>query len=238
MEVIVDLVLDWVERPRDYVMICIVNKIVREKRRNSVAAMSAVQMIGQCCDVQTCKFSDDIVKGLSQVMRFYSNCECLSIHLHPVQIHTRNGNPRLMEIWRYRIRDVIANFCMTCETMRRNGSRLRLEYQKDKTFSFDMSVWECITDDDMIMFDTCFNMYIDYPRQITDKGIAHLRGVRSLKIICGERLSGKGFLHLLQTHNLCYLFLFGFKDTSQYAQSSLNALTACHADLLFDCHLI
>ena len=92
-------------------------------------------------------------------MRFYRHCSCLTIHLDPDQMEEKLGQHCLTELWRHRIRDTVTIFYGESKCMRMSGSRLRLECKKLKYKVFETSVWELITDDDMIIFDRCINMY-------------------------------------------------------------------------------
>ena len=211
-----------------------VDRGLLESKRNSLMAMSAIKVLGQYCDVETYKFSDDILKSLRHVMRFYRHCSCLTIHLDPAQVEEKLGQHCLTRLWRHRIRDIVSNFYTESKPMRMSGSRLRLEFKQSKYVSFETSAWELITDDDMIIFDRCINMYIDYLRQVTDRGVTALKNVRSLRMICADNVTGEGLIDLAMNHHLEYLLICGSKADSRFTQASLKFLRAMRKRLVFD----
>ena len=95
-----DLILDWVHSPQDYVMLCLVNRHVWRIRRKTLLALSAVRGFDQYATVESMKLSQELLQGLSQIMRFFVLCERLTLEVHHSQTETVNGVPRLRQEWR------------------------------------------------------------------------------------------------------------------------------------------
>lgn len=233
MEAVIDSVLDWVESPRDYVMLCLVNRQTWKTRQNTLTAISAATKIGQCCDVETMRFSDDVLHGLRDVRRFYSRCDCLTLVLDPAQTED-DGQRCLTELWRHRLRYIVSLFCATSPRMRDWDSRIRLScIQRPGTY-FKSSLWEWIRDDDMVIFEDCFKLVIRYPRQVTDKGIRKLKSVTSLMIFCGNQIDGTGMVDLVEYHQLRYLMVWGFADELRITKNALDRLKHMQNKPTFD----
>lgn len=234
MQVIIDSVLDWVQSPRDYVMLCVVDRNTLESRRNSLTAMSAVTLSGQDCDVETMRFSDDVLHGLRDVRRFYSSCDCLTLVMDPAQTEEDHGERFLTKLWRHRLRYIVSLFCATSPRMRDWDSRIRLTCVQRPGTYFKSSLWEWIRDDDMVIFEDCFKIVMRHPRQVTDKGIRNLKSVTSLMIFCGNQIDGTGMIDLVEHHQLKYLMVWGFADELRITKIAHDRLKDMQNKLVLD----
>ena len=217
MEAVIDLVLDWVESPRDYVMLCTVNKDLWRIRRKTLLALSAVRGFDQYARVESTKLTQEHLQGLSQIMRFYGLCERLTLEVNHSQTESVNGIPRLQKKWREVLRDVVNEFFRQVKGMHSCDSFVHLDCKNKWDLLDAKSAWEWITDDDMIIFGKCHNLAMTFLTQVTDKGLEYLTSIRVLQIHFSRHITGASMKMLHLHHKLWCLNLLDDKNESRYA---------------------
>lgn len=126
MEVVIDLVLDKVKRLKDYVMTCLVNRHVCENKRSTLLALAAVRSYDQYATVETVKFTQQLMQGLS-LARFCVLCERVTLQLHPSQTETVDGIPRMQKKWRELLRSIVDEFYRRVKGMHSCDSYVHLD---------------------------------------------------------------------------------------------------------------
>lgn len=152
-----------------------VNRHILQSRRNSLMAMSAVVGFEEYATVETVRFTEDTLHGLAQVMRFYSCCERLRLEVHHSQTKLFNGVARMQQKWRYILREIVNEFFRNVERMHSCNSFVELVCKNKRDLLDCKSAWEWITDDDMIIFEKCYNLMMsntDEPSKSPSKSLS------------------------------------------------------------------
>ena len=96
-------------------------------------------------------------------------------------------------------------------------SYVDLDCKNKKDLLDAKSAWEWITDDDMIIFEKCYNLTMNFLTQVTDEGLECLTSIRVLQIHFSRHITGASLKMLHLEHKLWCLNLLGDKNESRYA---------------------
>ena len=213
-----------------------VNRGVLQSRRNSLMALSCVRGFDEYATVESARFTGDTLRGLCQVLRFYKRCERLMIELHHSQTEMYDDVPRLQQ-WRDILHKIVNDFFRQVKGMSRCNSFVALVCRNNRDLLDSKSPWEWITDDDMIIFEKCYNLTATYLSQVTDEGLSCLTSIAILRIHYSRHVTGESVKTLHLDHRLRILELLGFKDDNSYSQDIIAFLRSRHRQLYFKFHL-
>lgn len=220
------LALDFIQNPQDYVMTCLATKSIYIIQRASLAALAAAVPTGDRVDIESWKFDEFTQRGLEHVWRFYREHMQIVMYLHPCQTKTSSGRRALIPIWRAQLRDLVSSFHRHANMTEEPHSWFKLDCKNRKGLQELQSAWTWISDEDMVVFDSCINLDISMcPDHITDRGMQCLKTVSDLWINWGSSIEGYGLITLVNHHKLKNLTVFGERSLAIYDVPKLISMT-------------
>ncbi len=238
MNVVLDLVLDFVRKPEEFVKLCVTSKAIYMKRQAELSALAATRPASHTVHVDSWRFHSNMMSAIRHIARFYTDVHHVHFYIDISQTVKTTTTRFLHPSRRADLRQLVGFFYDQSPNMRRLDSTFSLEmssHVKDKA-QWE-TCWSWMTDADMVIFDKCTNLHLSFPDQITDDGLMSLHGCRYLFVSHSCRMAGHAFLKLYEFHNLNILIITGRADHAGYDVEALTAIQVPRKYLAVTCQL-
>lgn len=220
------LVTDYVQDPKDFVKLCLVNKALCHNRRKALLALDATRPHAyhhrRQASIYSAKFKNpDVRSGLEEIWRFHARNELLTLYLSTEQaefVDANRDSRRLRSEWRPILRELVNVFYERCKLMRRSFPRLNnhdcyFDLECSDTDNLLRHEWGTVGswffDNDMIIFESVTVFHMRNAVNLTDNGIMQLKSAEEIFLSDCKKVRGASFLYLHAHKVLYHLMLVG-----------------------------
>lgn len=218
--VVLDIVLDFISSPQDYVKTCLALKSLTQQHDMELRLLGSTRPGWNVC-ISSWKFtSPEWLISLNRLWRFYNSIHRIRLHVDVSQTEMRENKRVLTARWRFILKFIVDTFYNRCPHLR---------IADDSCFQFEAidqhtHVWSWITDSDMMIFSKCRNIHIEFADLITDRGLMSLKNIRDLCIFGGKRVTGEAFCILASECHLRQVAILGFPESTGYDEVILSQI--------------
>lgn len=218
--VVLDIVLDFIPSPQDYVKTCLALRSLSREHETELRLLGSTRPGWNVC-ISSWKFtSPEWLISLNRLWRFYDTTHHVRLHVDASQTEIRDNNRVLTARWRLILKLIVDTFYNRCPYLRTAD---------DSVFHFEAvdqhtHVWNWITDSDMMIFSKCRNIHIEFADFITDRGLMLLRNTRELSLYGGKRVTGEAFCLLAGECQLRQVIITGFPELTGYDDVILSSI--------------